>query len=48
MFTVTWIVNGKIQSVSHPTERIIMQLWFALRSQGRKVRMWNPEKKLVV
>lgn len=47
MFTVTWIENGKVSSVSHPKESVILSVWFGMLSKGIKGRMWNPSKQLV-
>lgn len=48
MFTITWIENNSIQSVSHPKESVIMSVWFALLAKGTKARFWDKNKALVV
>lgn len=48
MYTITWIENNSIQSVSHPKESVIMSVWFALLAKGTKARFWNPAKQLIV
>lgn len=47
MYTLTWIDGVCIQSVSHPSERTIMVLWFAMWMQGKRVRMWGRDKQLI-
>ena len=47
MFSLTWIVNGKLQSVNHPVERVILQLWFSLFLSGKNPRMWGRDKQLI-
>ena len=47
MFSVTWIECGRLHSVNHPTERVIMELWYALFLMGKTVRMWGRDKQLI-
>lgn len=48
MYTITWISNGKIKSISHPVESVIMNVWFGMLAIGKKARMWGPDKQLIV
>jgi hypothetical protein len=45
MFTVSYVSNGKLGTISTPNETVAMQAMFALQSQGRRVRLWFTERK---
>lgn len=47
MYSLTFIDGSKIVSVTHPSERAIMSLWFAMHNAGKRVRMWDKQKQLI-
>lgn len=47
MYSITWIDGERIQSVTHPSERAIMSLWFAMLAAGKRCRMWSRDKQLI-
>jgi hypothetical protein len=46
MYSVTWIVGSKLNTVTHPDWCVIHDVYAALTQIGETARMWNPDKSL--
>ncbi len=44
MYSVTWVVCGRLKSITNPSWQTLWDVYAALKNNGECVRMWNPDK----